>query len=131
MKKAQTPIIKLIGAMILIIIIIQIASTVDVDYSIQLRESEIQQGTDAILSYSIYNGLFQDIHDVNFYYNVNDEPELSQGINIIRMRQSFGFKFDIRTSHLPRGEHLIKTRIEYRQDSELRGKELLLKLTVL
>jgi len=112
-----------------------IASTlilpVDVKYSIQLKNQQIEKGEDLVLYFTVHNDLPQKIDHVNLSYEISSQPMSNfTFIGDVAPSQTYRGSIKVNTLNMNEGEYRISTELTYLLNGTWNSKELSLKFEV-
>lgn len=134
-KKAQADIRIMAAALIIVIVTLFIlfySTNNDINFGVSLIDSDIEEGTDAMLHYEIRNGWFSGLkEDVQFkYYIIDQTEEEVVPIGDMPRGESRDNYVYLDASDLDAGSYSVWTILWYKIDGIVHTKELGLSLTI-
>ena len=134
-EKAQADIRIMVAALIIVIVLLFSLfyfTNNDINFGVSLIDSDIKEGTDAMLHYEIKNGWFSGLkEDVQFkYYIIDQTGEKVVTIGDMPSGESKENSVYLETSNLDAGSYSVWTILWYKIDGIVHTKELGLTLTI-
>ena len=135
-NKAQVSYLLALIAIFILVVLLIMALSSDVNFSIKITKSDFDQGEEIVLFYEVENGLiFGDISDITFTYSVINKDGFvvqddSFSIPDLRNGQRNSSFVTIYTNSFSRGEYRIWAEVEYLKYGYIEGKRLSLYMSI-